>query len=74
MPTLTSLGIWLYPQSPCPQEKWGGGEGEGEGLLIYLTPTATGGGGQGATVHTRQQTNNKKGEEKLQVCMCSHLQ
>ena len=52
----------------------GGGEGEGEGLLIYLTPTAIGGGGEGATVHTWQQTNNKKGEEKLEVCMCFHLQ
>ena len=56
-----------------PSREVGGGEGEGEGLLIFLTPPATG-GGEGATVHTRQQTNNKKGEEKLQVCMCFHLQ
>ena len=74
MPTVTSLGIWLYPQSPCPQEKWGGGGGGGGATHISHPSSYWGGGGEGATVHTRQQTNNKKGEEKLQVCMCFHLQ
>ena len=56
------------------REVWGGGGGGGGATHISHPSSYWGGGGEGATVHTRQQTNNKKGEEKLQVCMCFHLQ
>ena len=48
MPTVTSLGIWLYPQSPCPQlEKWGGGGGGGGATHISNFSQLLGGGGGG---------------------------